>query len=487
MKSKLWINLFIKIAAIFAVFVAVIILANSTLLTAYFTHKEKNLLIEHSASLAALDPTDTDAVSQKIEALVDSYNFDVEIYQSNGRIIYTTRGSKMMDYINSGLMDFGFTVNHERLVTERRQTLPDGAVVETARSSVSGEEFLLCKRTSAEGITTELRVQTDILKNSAQAAGEFIIIIALVCFILSMVWVFLFSRRFSRPISEMSEITENMAELNFSRKVEVGSKDEIGRLGNSINDLSDRLDAALFELRESNARLQNEIELERRLDVMRRGFVANVSHELKTPLAIISGYAEGLKLNINSASKDAYCDTIIDETQRMNRLVRGILELSKYEAAGTPRHQETVDIAAMAGEMLERIAASRQDITATCEIEAGTTITADPAETEQVLKSFTENAVAHVKAGGNIRIWAEDEAELLRISVFNSGDPIDPEIMPRIWESFFRGETHHNRDEGRFGLGLSIVSAIIKAQGQRCGVYNAKDGVCFWFTCRKEQ
>ena len=484
MNRKLWINLFIKVAAVFAVFVVVIILANSTLLTAYFTHKEKNLLIEHSASLSALDPNDTENLGEIIEGLVDSYNFDVDIYTDSGRIIYTTRGGQMMDFINSGLGDHGFAPNRERLVTVKRQTLADGGLLETARSPVTGEEFLRCLRTSDQGITTELRIQTDILKTSARAAGEFIIIIALICFVGSLAWVFFFARRFSRPITQMSETTERMAELDFSRKVEVDREDEIGRLAHSVNDLSDRLDTALRELREANAQLQNEIELERRLDVMRRGFVANVSHELKTPLAIISGYAEGLRLNINSASKEEYCDTIIDETQRMDRLVKSILELSKYEAAGAGRQPQTIDIAALAGEMLKRITAG-QSITATCEIADGTTITADPAETEQILKSYIENAASHTGEGGNIRIWAQDEGDTRKILVFNSGKPIDPEIMPRIWESFFRGETHHNRDEGRFGLGLSIVSAIIKGWGQRCGVYNTEDGVCFWFTAQK--
>lgn len=485
MKKKLWIDLFFKVAVIFVVFVLLLAFANSTLLVSYFTYKQEHLLAEKSAVVARLDHEDTDALDQEIWAMREDHNFDIEIYYENGNIIYTTNGPQMQG--GSSRPSVGsFNFVHERLEVIKSKTLDDGAVILTAKSAVTGDEYLVCRRNSY-GIVTELRTQISILENSAGVAGEFVTIIAALCFLGSLLWIFIFARKFSKPISEMSSITENMANLDFSRKVSVQREDEIGRLGESINHLSDKLDTSLSELRASNAKLRDEIELERQLDVMRRGFVANVSHELKTPLAIISGYAEGLKLNINSASKDDYCDTIIDETERMNRLVLSILELSKYESAQIKPQNTEFDISQMAADMLNRIFKGKEEVETACEIPENTLVFADAVQTEQIFKSYLENAAAHVKEGGRVRIFCENDGETLKISVFNSGEPVDPEIMPHIWQSFYRGNQSHTRSGNRFGLGLSIVSAIVKAQGQSCGVYNTEEGVCFWFTVSSGQ
>lgn len=483
MNKKLWINLFFKVAVVFVLFVFVLTIANSTLLVRYFTAKETNLLAEKTNEISLMDTDDDDTLSDAVYTLCEKYNFDIEIYDVSGKVICTTRSSQMMDFFNSGLEHRGFNMNHEKMEVLTSDERADGTVIETAVSRLTGDEYLVCHKQSGN-VITEIRIQTAILENSASVAGEFVIVIAVFCLVAALLWIFFFARKFSAPISEMSTITESMSKLDFSRKVNIKSKDEIGQLGQSINNMSDKLDAALKELRKNNMHLQNEIEAERQLDIMRRGFVANVSHELKTPLAIISGYAEGLKLNVNNASKEAYCNTIIDETDKMNRLVLSILELSKYESAQAPTKPEIFDISTLASDILLRSSVSRSDLQAICDIPSGTLVFADVIQTEQILKSYIENAVAHTKQNGEIRIFSNtEESGKIKIFVKNTGEPVNPEIMPQIWQSFFRGNTAHSRDENRFGLGLSIVSAIIKAQEQSCGVFNTDDGVCFWFTC----
>ena len=484
MNKKLWIKLFFNIAVIFAAFVTVIAIANSALLTGYFRLKEEKLLLDSSKQLATLDLNDAEKVRNSISEISEKYNFDIEIYEKNGRIIYTTIGSQMMDFIHSGFDRPGFSMNHEQMETKKRTCYDDGTVVEIAVSKFTNKEYLLCKKESGN-IITELRIQTDILETSASVASEFVVIIAVFCLAASLVWIFVFSKKFTSPITEMSKITEKMSELDFTEKVNVRSGDEIGQLGESINNMSDRLDSALSELRFANEKLTDEIELERRLDVMRKAFVANVSHELKTPLSIISGYAEGLKLNINRASKESYCDTIIDETERMNRLVLSILELSKYESGQIPFNNENFDICALASSLSERILSVRKDIAVENEIPENTLVFSDPLQTEQILKSFLENAAVHTKECGTVRLTAENIGNKIKIRIFNDGEKIDPKIMPDIWQSFYRADTAHSRDEGRFGLGLSIVSAIVKNSGDSCGVYNTESGVCFWFTVNK--
>ncbi|MFQ8953086.1 MAG: histidine kinase dimerization/phospho-acceptor domain-containing protein [Oscillospiraceae bacterium] len=251
---------------------------------------------------------------------------------------------------------------------------------------------------------------------------------------LSIIWVLIFARQFSRPIAEMNDITEDMARLNFDRKLKVERCDEIGQLARSVNALSESLNTALTELTETNAKLRDDIEEERRLDAMRRGFVANVSHELKTPIAIISGYAEGLKLNINEESKEEYCNTIIDESRRMNRLVLSILELSRYESGQMPLNRSDFDVSQMTDDMLRRIFANK-NINAENRLTKGLLINADPMQTEQVLKSYLENAASHTPDGGSVTVSASESDGNVRISVTNTGSHI-PEGLCRRWQSF---------------------------------------------------
>ena len=483
LKSKLWFNIFIRIAAVFAVFVLVLCLSNVTLLVKFFIAKEKNALKEQLLAVSELNLNESSQVVKTLSDINEKYNFDVEIYNESGRILYTTHGSQMMDYFSQSNNN-KFVMTHEELTVIKSERLSGDIIFETAVRNLDQREYLLCRKRIGDSFFAEVRVQKQLISSSASIANEFIVIISVVCFILSVIWVLNFARKFSKPIAEMNEITKDMAELDFSRKLMVDRSDEIGQLAASVNELSSSLNTALTDLKLTNDRLRSDIELERQLDVMRRGFVANVSHELKTPISIISGYAEGLKLNVSPESKEEYCNTIIDESQRMNKLVLSILELSRYESGQIPLNKESFDISSLCAESLDRVFAGK-DIETENKVPDGTLITADPLQIEQVLKAYLENAAAHTPEGG--KVWTESNIAggIVRISVFNTGSHIDEDVMPQIWQSFFRGDKSHRRDSTRFGLGLSIVTAIMKLHSHRCGVYNTDFGVCFWFEAEK--
>lgn len=481
LKSKLWFNIFIRIALIFAVFVLILTVSNVTLLVNFFSFKEKNTLKEQILVISQLDFSDSQVVKNAIYDINEKYNFDVEIYNSLGNISYTTRGSQMMDFFEQ--KNDRFQMQHEEMTPVKSEDLGNGIIFETAVRRFDKQEFLLVRKTVDSNLFAEVRVQKQLIANSAAIANEFIVIVAVICFLLSIVWVFIFAKQFSKPISLMNEITNDMSNLNFKRKLKIESGDEIGQLAMSVNELSDSLSTALSDLEETNAKLRDEVELERQLDVMRRGFVANVSHELKTPISIISGYAEGLKLNINPESKEQYCNTIIEESQRMNELVLSILELSRYESGQIPLKCENFDMSSLCSQMMTRIFKGKK-IETENNIPENTVCYADIMQIEQVLKSLLENAAVHTQDGGKVTINSSKENEAYKISVVNTGKPIDSKIMPQIWQSFYRGDASHKRESSRFGLGLSIVAAIMKMHGTNCGVYNTEDGVCFWFEVR---
>lgn len=482
LKNKLWFNIFIRIAVIFAIFVIILCLSNVGLLVKFFSFKQKNALKEQLTVVSELDFENSKAVVDKLAKINDDYNFDVEIYRPDGYIIYTTHGSQMMDFFQQN--NNKFSMAHDELETVKSESVGNGMIFETAIRHFDKTEFLLCKKQIENNLIAEVRVQQQLINNSAAIANDFIIIISSVCFAVSIIWVFIFARQFSKPITEMSKITGDMAQLNFERRLNINRTDEIGELAQSINHLSSSLSDALEDLKTTNAKLQNDIELERQLDIMRRGFVANVSHELKTPLSIISGYAEGLKLNINAKEKEAYCNTIIEESQRMNKLVISILELSRYESGQIPVNKRRFDISIISKDMTERIFAAK-NIDATNNIPENTFVFADELHIEQVLKSLLENAVSHTPKSGEVVIDTTEKDDKIRVNVYNSGSHIDEDIMPQIWQSFFRGDKSHKRESSRFGLGLSIVTAIMKMHDSSCGVYNTENGVCFWFELEK--
>ncbi|MBQ8550050.1 MAG: HAMP domain-containing protein [Clostridia bacterium] len=482
MKGKLWVRIFIRIAVIFAVFFLVLTCANRLFLPSFFKASEKNLLREQAEIVKNLDLADNAAVARHLSTVSDTYNFEVEIYhRKSGEIIYTSYSSQIIDFHYKE--NPGMAMNHKSLEVIKREKHGSDSVFETAFDRQTQTEYMIYRTAMEDGVRVELRVQTGLLENSAQIAERFIGIIALICLGAALVWTYFSVRRISKPISEMSEITGAMAALSFDRKVTVNSNDEIGRLGASVNELSGKLSATLEDLKKSNAQLRDEIELERELDSMRRGFVANVSHELKTPISIISGYAEGLKLNVNSASREQYCDTIIDESARMNRLVLSLLELSKYESGQIPINKVNFSLTELIKNLGERLFAD-SDITLILP-DGDTNCFADPMQIEQVLKSLLENAKCHTPQGGTVEVRVLDGEEL-RVEVHNSGSHVSEEQMPKIWQSFYRGEESHKREESRFGLGLSIVGAICKQHGKDCGVYNTESGVCFWFALDKE-
>lgn len=479
--GRFWVRLFVQIGIIFVAFVLLLTLCNTAFLSSYYEYARKQELRAVSTQIIRADLTDEAAMVDLIGNIQEDTGFEVEVFSQSGHTLYSS-GGQMLDYFLQG--NHNLNMNHRPLQAIETKQYADGSVMERALDRPTGKEYLVYRFSLENSFIGELRVQMSQIESSAKIANTFISMIALIFLILALGWVLWFARRIAKPITKMNEITRNMAALDFTQTLEPGSKDEIGQLAISINDLSNKLDVTLRDLNASNAQLRDEIEMEHQLDVMRRGFVANVSHELKTPIAIIQGYAEGLKLDINSASREKYCDTIMDESRRMNKLVLSLLSLSKYESGQIALNPVPFDLPELIRARADRIFAA-SPITLQYELPQSCFVLADPDQIDQVIKSYLENAASHVNEGGTVTVTVTEEGDAAQVSVINTGSHIDEDQMPQIWQSFYRGDPSHNRESGRFGLGLSIVSAIIKLHGQTCGVYNTDDGVCFWFRLQK--
>ncbi len=324
------------------------------------------------------------------------------------------------------------------------------------------------------------------IRESVSISNKFYTLVGLTAILLSGGLMFYMTRKMTRPILELSAISEQMADLNFQVRYQSGSQDEVGILGNSMNHLSDALQTAIGELQEANETLKKDIEEKIKIDDMRKEFLSNVSHELKTPIAIIQGYAEGLKdcINEDEESRDYYCDVIMDEARKMNQMVQKLLNLTQLEFGDTQTEMETFNIMSLiegvvhASEILVKQKGGKILLP-----EAETVyVRADEFMIEEVLKNYLSNAIHHLEGEKRIEISLERMEECLKVSVFNTGMQIPAEALKMVWIKFFKVDRARTREYGGSGIGLSIVKAIMDNHQQSCGVENREDGVEFWFT-----
>ena len=189
LKNRLWFNIFIRLAAVFAAFVLVLCFSDVALLIRFFSLKEKKELKEQIYAVSRLDLDDANTVIKALSDINEKYNFDVEIYNTSGRILYTTHGSQMMDYFS--LKNDKFVMAHEEMTAVKSEQLSDGIVFETAVRRFDKQEFLLCTKQLDNGLTAEVRVQKQLISNSAAVANEFIAIVSVICFLVSVIWVLL--------------------------------------------------------------------------------------------------------------------------------------------------------------------------------------------------------------------------------------------------------------------------------------------------------
>ncbi len=330
-----------------------------------------------------------------------------------------------------------------------------------------------------------LRANFDSIEESAAVANQFLAYIGIAAVLLGSLAMFIFSKKFTKPILEMAGIAKSMSDLNFEVKYKVETKDEIGELGISINTLSDKLESTITELKQVNNELLTDIQKKTEIDEMRKEFLSNVSHELKTPISLIQGYAEGLKENINEdeESRDFYCEVIIDEANKMNQLVKKLLSLNELEFGNNQVEFERFDLVAMIRTVLNstEILFKQKEVTLHFDQEEPVYVWADEFLIEQVVTNYINNALNHVSGSKIIEIKLIPREDTLRIAVFNTGDNIPEEDLEKIWIKFYKVDKARTREYGGSGIGLSIVKAIMKSHNQECGVINRSVGVEFWF------
>lgn len=300
---------------------------------------------------------------------------------------------------------------------------------------------------------------------------------------------FVYTKLISKPLVKLNISAQKMSNLDFSEKCEINREDEIGSLAKTLNFLALNLNTALTELKGANKKLKIDIEKEKKLEEMRKEFVAGVSHELKTPITLIEGYAEGLKDNIASEDdKDFYLEVILDEAKKMNTLVCDMIEVSKLDSDNFKLNISNFYINELILKVLRPFKAyvdeNKIDLIFNSQ---PINVSGDEFRIQQVLTNFITNAIRHTKQNGTIIIELEKHTDFAIIWIENTGSHIDESVLPNIWDKFYKTDKSRHREFGGTGLGLSISKNILTLHKSKFGAKNTENGVMFYFTLKYDK
>ena len=346
-------------------------------------------------------------------------------------------------------------------------------------------EYLMMFGKLDSGISFILRTPLESIRESVAVANRFLGYVGMAAAIGGGIIIWLVSGRITKPIQSLNHISERMVSLDFEAKYEGKSHNEIGMLGENINKLSDSLEKSISELKTANNQLKRDIRKKEEIDEMRKEFLANVSHELKTPIALIQGYAEGLTEGISEdpESRKFYCDVISDEAAKMNQMVQKLLTLNQLEFGNNTLNLERFDLTALIGNYIQSagILIEKNEIQVQVEKTGAIYAWGDEFAVEEVFANYFTNAVNHCSGDKQIVVKFQERENKVRVSVFNTGDSIPEEALSRLWEKFYKVDKARTREYGGSGVGLSIVKAIMESMHQEYGVENYANGVLFWF------
>jgi len=496
MKKKIAIKLFLITVIFFIIFITTQLLFQSLFFENFYTDRKTKGLSKNLESFSKdyiKNIGNIDKTLENIKSFEENNNAKIVILESNGLLSYITdREEKkespkikiVRDIIRQwtsdpeafmDLQEKGQTVTY--IFNDKEFNIKNIVTIEPIIfNNIPGKViFAVSSLQSVEEAVTVMK--------------EFYTYIYIAALVVIVLMSFIYSKIISKPLVYLNEKALKMASLDFTEKCSIDSEDEIGNLGRTLNFLSDNLSSAMKNLQESNDKLKKDIEKEKQLEEMRKEFVASVSHELKTPISLISGYAEGIKDNIvREEDKDYYMDVIIDEAERMSRLVSDMLELSKLESGTMKINKEAFFIDKTINKIIKKLEGIKEEynkgIIIEKSLEENLDAFGEESKIEEVITNFLTNALRHTKEEGYIFVRAKEDKEKhnIIVEIENQGGQIPDEEIDKIWDRFYKLDKSRNREAGGTGLGLAIVKNILMLHGSEYGVVNTESGVKFYFT-----
>lgn len=464
MRHSIRTKLFLVFSGFMAVFVLLGALFNILLSESFYIYKNKDIFIETGKNIADEYSLNKDNIESYIESVDREDGVSVVITSKSQTILFssyskrqTDSGSKLPkeleDYLAENQKDIDTSYAYG-VVEKKTDQEPKLAYVK----KLSDGGFLIMTR-PIKGI-----------RESVAIYNQFYIVLGSFIVILSGAFMFIFSKKITDPIVEMSEVAEKISNLEFENKIDVTSNDEIGQLRESINTISEKLKVSVDGLKE-------DIEFQKQ-------FARDLSHELKTPIGVIKGYAEGLLFGIadDKEMSEKYCHVIADECDRMDKMVKDLLDISILEAKGDVFGSQTVfEMSFLISSVIERFEPifKENEITCECKYEDEISVRGDYELLERAVSNIVINAVKYNNEKRYIKISLSETSSEICLSVFNTGTPIPQDQIGKIWDVFYKVDKARTRQTGGHGLGLSIVKSIISLHNGRVYAENKNDGIEF--------
>ena len=480
------VKLFLVLCVVTILLVICLIAINSLVLENFYIYNKTNTIREvyNKINKYYKDPDLAINLETELKKIAFRNNFDILIQSDTDLILFSTN----KDFLSS------IEVAKEKYKTyleERKNLLYSDAkmTIRKIDDTSNSLNYILLYGKLDNGYSLYIRIPIAPIEESVRISNNTLIVIGIATVIISAFVASLISKRFTSPILQLNDITKKMAKLDFEQKYRINdSDDEINELGKNINTMSDKLESTIKQLRETNSELEKDIEEKSKIDEMRKQFISDVSHELKTPIALIQGYAEGLIENVNNddESRKFYAEVILDESNKMDVLVKQLLELMKLEYGKRKFNDEEFDVVELINEVIRKcnVMLEENQILVVFDEKKPIYAYADDFYVEQVVTNYFTNAIKHAKEVNGkkqIKITIQNVKNKIRVSVFNTGDKIPEEDLTRVWGRFYKIDDSRNRENSGSGIGLSIVKAIQNNYQNEYGVQNLSNGVEFYF------
>ena len=455
---------------------------NTTLLPRYYMHNKKHVLMENYETISNAseqDKLESDEFTVTFDNLCSNGNIMTLILQPDGKVLRSSvndldalRGELWNVLLHTDDMEVLYSNDQYQLLRKNDTRLDS--------------EYLVLVGVLENGDMILMRTAVESIRESAAISNRFLLFVGAAAIVSSLLVAFFTTRHITKPLQQLTDISKRMVDLDFNAKYESNRSNsyEVEELGNHINRLSENLERTISELKTANVELQDDIEKKIQIDEMRKEFLSNVSHELKTPLALIQGYAEGLQecINDDAESREFYCDVIIDEADKMNRMVKKLLTLNQLEFGNDQVVMERFDMTELVRGVANstKILMEQKGIRLELDNPEEAWVWGDEFKVEEVITNYMSNAINHADGEKVIRVFYTRFEDKLRVSVFNTGQPIPEDDIDKIWVKFYKVDKARTREYGGSGIGLSIVKASMDSFHQQCGVINHEDGVEFW-------
>ena len=483
------IRLFLILSITILTIIVALILMNNIILKSFFLYSKEHTLLDVYNQINEFykNPEDSDKMKDELQKIAVNNNFDILIQKENYINVYTS--NREFGLSNIEINKILEESNKEDEVLYEK----DSVNIKKVADSKTNMRYVLLSARLDNGYYLYIKLPLQFIYDSVKISNTFLYLIGGATVIISGIVTMFIAKRFTEPILELNDIAKRMAKLDFSKKYqENGAEDEINNLGKSINEMSRKLETTIKQLRTSNTELERDIEEKSKIDEMRRTFISDVSHELKTPIALIQGYSEGLIENVNSDEENRkfYAEVIQDEANKMDKLVKELLELMKLEYGGRKFNNTNFNIVELVNEVIRKskVMLEENKIKVKFENEEEHYVYADEFYMEQILTNYFTNAIKNadeIEKEKYIEIKIEEKESTVRISVFNTGKNISEENLNKIWKRFYKEDSSRNREAGGSGIGLSLVKAIMDNYKNEYGVINKYNGVEFYFELNK--